>query len=138
MNRVTVIVPVSKAEAANHTHIALGKAKDLNSCIEPNYQDAQGNLYHVSSGLWTETQIAGVKNPLIMGELELPENSKAGLTKVQDAQANFTMCEITYDENDVIQLSALPSLSKIVAVEHEYPLQILEMLGLVPVETPEI
>ena len=101
MDRVTVIVPVSKAEAANNTHVALGKAKGLNSYSEPNYQDAQGNLYHVSSGLWTEAQIAGVKNPLIMGEIQLPENSKANLTKVAEAQAAFELFEPTGEDGEV-------------------------------------
>lgn len=129
MDRVTVIVPVSKAEAANHTHIALGKAKDLNTYSEPNYQDAQGNLYHVSSGLWTEVQIAGVKNPLIMGEIQLPENSKANLTKVAEAQSAFELFEPTGEDGEV-----WPKIGqKIVAVRTSNQHQLLDRLGMTPI-----
>lgn len=92
MNRVTVIVPAALIDAANHVHVLLGKSKGFNTYGEPQWQDAQGNLYAVSSGLWSDAQIAGVTNPDVLRQIEPPEGVDMALAA--QAQASFELRQV--------------------------------------------
>lgn len=65
MRRVTVAVSAQPdlIRGANHVHVLLSKAEGFDTYVTPGWQDADGNLYCVSSGLWTDTQIDGVTRP---------------------------------------------------------------------------
>ena len=62
MTRITMIVPETRGVDVNHTHVLLDKATALNTYSVPVYEDAGGNRYFVSSGPWTDEQIADIKN----------------------------------------------------------------------------
>lgn len=116
--RITVIVPESLMEAASHVHVLLGKANHLNTYTVANWQDAEGNLYAVSSGIWTEAQIAGVTNPDVLAGIELPEG--VDLALVAQAQAAFSL--------DDESTTADPA--QIIAMAGGNPLEALEAAGL--------
>lgn len=65
MRRVTVAVAADPIliKGANHVHVLLSKAENFDTYTIANWQDADGNLYSVSSGLWSDVQIEGVTNP---------------------------------------------------------------------------
>ena len=127
--RVTVIVPEALMTAANHTHVILGKSSDVHTYTAANWQDGQGNLYAVSSGVWTDAQIAGVTNPAVLqGIVEAGEVPEAvDLTLVQQAQAAFSLVHMADDEGNT---NAAPSLAGIVAIPSDNPHAALAWLGL--------
>lgn len=65
MRRVTVAVAADPdlIRGANHVHVLLSKADGFETYTVPGWQDADGHLYCVSSGLWSDVQIEGVTNP---------------------------------------------------------------------------
>ena len=64
--RMTVIVPEALARAADHAMVALGTADAADTYRAPSHQDGQGRLYALSSGAWTQAQIAGIQDPAIL------------------------------------------------------------------------
>jgi len=77
MTRVTLAVPAAFMEACNHTMVMLGKTTALNTYAAAGHEDESGNPYAVSSGLWTDAQLAGVTDPDVLQGIidagEVPE-----------------------------------------------------------------
>lgn len=121
MKRVTVAVPEALMEAANHTHVVLGKCDHLNTYAATNFQDAAGNKYAVSSGLWSDSQIAGVTNPSALAGVNAPEG--VDLSLVGAAQAAFELHENI----------ALAAPNKIIARVGDNAVSVLESMRLVPI-----
>lgn len=71
MKRITIICHEPLMTAANHSHVLLRKASALNTYTSAGYEDALVNRYAVSSGDWTEAQIAGIYNPNILDSPDL-------------------------------------------------------------------
>lgn len=125
MPRVTVAVHASEdlIRGANHVHVLLGKADHFGTYTEPDWQDGEGNLYCVSSGPWSDTQIAGVTNPEAFGEvtteiqLQYPD---LDLEAVAQAQAAFGF-------------GGTAQPGRIVAVIDDDPQEALAILGLTAV-----
>jgi len=126
MQRVTVMVPEALIEAANHVMVVLGKATGLNSYRGATYQDADGSLYAVSSGMWTDTQIVGVSDPSVLAgvlvETGLPEG--VDLAMVQAAQAAFVLTDTL----------VAADTTKITAFSGDNPHAALAAWGVSPIE----
>lgn len=123
-HRVTVIVGKNFVEPANHVHVLLGKSDFISTYMEHNYSDGSYN-YSVSSGVWTDTQIAGVKDSNIIQTLLIEDRIPAIVDRnlAESAQSAFII------HNGV---DTLPSIGpdKIVAVIHPDPQEVLSLLGL--------
>lgn len=124
MNRVTVIVPAALIDAANHVHVLLGKSKGFNTYGEPRWQDAQGNLYAVSSGLWTDAQITGVTNPDVLSQIEPPEGVDMALAA--QAQASFELRQAAVSGDT----PATPMAGVILALAGGSPVELLAEIGI--------
>lgn len=124
MGRVTVIVPDALIEAANHVHVLLGKSKGFNTYGEPRWQDAQGNLYAVSSGLWTDAQITGVTNPDVLSQIEPPEGVDMALAA--QAQASFELRQAAVSGDT----PATPMAGVILALAGGSPVELLAEIGI--------
>ena len=67
MQRVTLKTPLSLRDAAGYAAWFMGKAQNAGSYATLAVQtDGDGNSYVISSGLWTEAQIAGGSAPAIL------------------------------------------------------------------------
>lgn len=126
--RITVIVPESLMESANHVHLLMGKSRHLNTFTAAGWQDSDGNKYAVSSGLWTGAQIAGVTNPDVLSDITPPEGTDLAL--VAQAQAVFTLHTHTTETS-----VPLPNPTTIIAITGENPLELLETMGLSRIDT---
>lgn len=124
MNRVTVIVPAALIDAANHVHVLLGKSKGFTTYGEPRWQDAQGNLYAVSSGLWTDAQITGVTNPDVLSQIEPPEGVDMALAA--QAQASFELRQAAVSGDT----PATPMAGVILALAGGSPVELLAEIGI--------
>ncbi|KIC11156.1 hypothetical protein RA19_07300 [Leisingera sp. ANG-M1] len=131
MQRVTVIVGAGLMAAANHVEVLLGKARDLNTFLAAGWSDGT-HAYAVSSGQWSEAQIAGVSNPAIIAELmqagpipALVDPALAG-----QAQSAFELHAAGLDEDG----SPLPvpqaAPDRIIAISGSDPLALLAQAGL--------
>jgi len=69
MTIVTAIVCETLMEPANHVEVMLGKAPALNTFSFADRTNGDTN-FAVSSGEWTEAQIAGVQSPNIIDALQ--------------------------------------------------------------------
>jgi hypothetical protein len=131
MTRVTLAVPAEFMEACNHTMVMLGKAGALNTYTSERYQDAGGNLYAVSSGLWTDNQILGVTDPDVLQGIvdagEVPDIVDVYL--VMEAGAAFTLW---YPDDPGFPPLASPSA--IVGLVGEGPIALIEAMGLTVIE----
>jgi hypothetical protein len=137
--RVTIAACETLMEAANHTHIILGKAKTATSHTDAGWQDGQGNLFAVSSGLWTDAQLAGVTESAVLQGIvdagQVPEG--CDLTKVLEAQVSFILFAPEIGGNgELITQPPTAQVGKIVAIVHENQMQAIEWLGLTRV--PEV
>lgn len=126
MRRVTVAVAADPAliKGANHVHVLLSKAEGFDTYAAPGWQDADGNPYCVSSGIWTETQIEGVTNPeAFAGVIEdfAARYPDLDLGAVADAQAAF-------------RWGGPATPGQITAVIHDDPQSALDELAVVMVE----
>lgn len=134
MKRVTIACGDEILAAANHGMVMLGKAQQINSYSAATYQDAAGNLYAVSSGWWTDAQIFGVQDPLIIDALLLsrPEMfAPDGLVDeaiVRDLQGHVTLWSPVLGEGGP---AAQPG--KLIGVISEDAMQALDWLGVSPV-----
>lgn len=127
--RVTVVVQPEFMDAANHAHLALGKAKAANTYTVAGHQGDKSQLFAVSSGLWTEAQITGVQDPNILDKMEAAGTMPEGVdrTKAQQAQAAFHLVSMADENGDPVPV---PALGGIVAIPGDNPLAVLEWLGL--------
>lgn len=129
---VTNIVPTALAVPANHTFVVLGQAASIDSLPEPQWQDAQGNLYSVTSGEWKDKHVQFVTDPNILamlaGSEQLADFLALGVdpAQVQIAQTSY----VYHGDAAELQLQA----DKITAFASDQPLSDLARLGLVPVE----
>lgn len=127
--RVTVIIHTAHVTPVNHVKAMLGMTRRVDIDRPASWTDGT-NLYAVSSGYWTETQIAGVQNPLIIDLLEragrIPENVDVAFAR--QAQSVFVFIA----EGDPIP-QAVPG--KIIAIAGPNPLAILAAAGVQQVET---
>lgn len=133
MKRMTVVVPVALAAAAGHTVALMRKSQSLTSYDEAGWQDSDGNLYAVSSGLWSAAQIEGVQNPDIINKLSeeeaIPEIEGLDLSIVSVAQGAFQIA------TDMDGTSLDPT--KITAFMGDNPHQMITALGLTVIPTEE-
>ena len=137
MKRVTVFVPETLRDAANHVCVFLGKT-DLFSCyIEPSFKDSSQNSYCVSSGLWSESQIIGVQSPDILTKCVeediVPEG--VSLSLAQEAQSAFVLydwSEVNLDGGDFEVPEGIEN--KITAVVYEDAKEVLSRFELSRIE----
>ncbi len=132
--RVTVAVPETLMDAANHTHVVLGKASKPTTYTDARWQDADGNLFAVSSGLWTDAQLRGVTDPAVLGAIIAKGGVPEGvdLALVQAAQAAFVLSEsdaLDEDGEPIPPLTADPG--KIIALASSNAADAVKALGLV-------
>ena len=140
MKRVTVIVAEALMMPANHVRVMLGKSTHFNTHSAANWQDAEGNLYSVSSGLWSDTQMSGVQTPDILAQLVASERVPEGvdLALAAQAQAAFVLHEWgAVDEAGELVPPPVPSPATITAIVGDDPKAILASFGLVSVEPVE-
>ncbi|MTH61215.1 hypothetical protein [Paracoccus litorisediminis] len=132
LTTVTVAVPEALMSAASHVVFLLGRTTVLDAYSSADWRDAAGNLYAVSSGAWTDAEIAGVLHPeQFAGRLEEFVAREPNLDPALIAQAQ-----------SVFAMSGSPvpaDPEMIVAVSGPNALEILAQMGLsrIPVETEE-
>lgn len=129
MRRVTVAVANDPVliRGANHVHVLLSKAEAFNTYESADWRDAEGNLYCVSSGPWTDVQIAGVTDPSAFEQVisDISEQyPEFDFESVQVAQAAFQW-----------EGPAMPG--RIAAIESEDAHYAIYELGLSPVVREE-
>ncbi|WP_037309081.1 hypothetical protein [Ruegeria halocynthiae] len=129
---VTNIVPVALIEPANHTFVVLGQAQQIDSISDGRWQDSGSNLYAVTSGDWTDRDIASVTSPAIIAALaqspRMVDFLELGVdvAKVQAAQGSYMF----YSDAAAAQLHP----DKITAFVSDDPLPALAAMGLSAVE----
>ena len=154
MNRVTIAAHESMMDAANMTHVAMGKAKLPNSYQGAGYEGG-GNLYAVSSGLWHDAQIQGVQavGQLMAGGMSaadalaqvLPDYDgfheaygDEGVALVGQAAQAFRIWTPQPDEDGGTILGPAAAVNTITAVAHPDPQEALGWLGVVRTEDSEV
>lgn len=132
MIKVTNIVPVALAEPARHTFVVLGQARTIDNLPDAQWQDAQGDFYHITSGEWTDRHVQFVTDPNILATLAgsslLADFLALGVdpAQVQIAQAGY----VYHEDATGLQLAH----NKITAFASADPRADLARLGLAPVE----
>ncbi|MCG7520836.1 hypothetical protein [Ruegeria sp. Ofav3-42] len=130
MKRITVVVGEGLMTPANHVHMLLGKCGHLNTYRAATWKKG-GDSYAVSSGMWTDVQIAGVTNSAILAQLvddgRVPDD--VDLAQAAMAQTSFVFVEPAFnDAGDPLPLPA-PSPDKITAYVGDDPTALLAQIG---------
>lgn len=136
LQRITVAVPAALMTAANHVQYLMGKASGPEKVYTAvNCTDPLGTGYSVSSGLWTDEQIAGVQQPDIIeamiAEGRVPED--CDLDYVAEAQDVFEF----FDAIDVTNWTTLADPEKIIAVVGDDPRAVLAAMQLWAIPAPD-
>ncbi|MCG7518840.1 hypothetical protein [Ruegeria sp. Ofav3-42] len=135
MKRITVVVGEGLMAPANHVHMLLGKCDHLNTYHAAAWKKG-GDRYAVSSGMWTDMQIAGVANPAILTQLVAESRVPDGvdLEQAATAQASFILVEPSFDgEGNPLPLPA-PVPDKITAYVSDDAVSLLAVLGVIAAE----
>lgn len=128
-HRVTTITTTGYGPSASVVQFLMQRSPSPSMMYqEPNYQDASGNTYSVSSGLWSDEEIGWVTDPDVLSYTPIPEGvGPEILETVAEAQASFRL--VQYDPEVTLD----PSKEKILSVIHDDPLVVLGDLGLTPI-----
>ncbi|WP_157971192.1 hypothetical protein [Pseudogemmobacter bohemicus] len=126
MQRVTVAVSAEPnlMKGANHVHVLLSKAENFDTYYDPGWQDSDGNLYCVSSGLWSDLQIEGVTDPTIFSEV---------IYELMQIYPDIDMAAVAVAQ-DAFRWGGKAETSKITAIIGDDPFSALSEMGLRPLE----